>query len=158
MPGACPAARSAIASTPPQPIRPTWRRAPGSAFGHSSVAPCAFSLAHRLPARHLLLRQRERDDLVVGDVRTRQTAARGHGRHELPSVGAHVAGLLRAPKISLRERLNLPRGPAPHEIERLLIGAGECEILDLTRRGNGAQVPPLRAIDLDAIAPGVIHA
>src|SRR4030095_5523361 len=41
-------------------------------------------------ARRLLLRQRERDDLVVGDVRPCQAAARGYDRHELPSVGAHV--------------------------------------------------------------------
>src|SRR5258705_7901002 len=121
MPGAGPAARPAIASTPQQPIRPTRRRAPGSAFGHSSVAPCALSVAGVA-------------NLFRG------------------------AALLRAARISLRERLNLPRGPAPHEIKRLLIGAGECEILDLTRRGNGAQVLSLRAIDLDAIAPGVIHA
>ena len=63
--------------------------------------------------------------------------------------------LLRAAKISLRQRLNLPRGAAPHEIERLLVGAGEGEILDLTRRGNGAEMLALRAVALDAIAPGV---
>src|SRR5215475_2280053 len=66
--------------------------------------------------------------------------------------------LLRPPRISLRERLNLPCGTAPHEIERLLVGAGEGEVLNLTGRGNGAQVLSLRAIDLNAIAPGVIYA
>src|SRR5512134_3736669 len=71
--------------------------------------------------------------------------------------GRRMRGLLRAPQVSLRERLDLPRGTTPHEIERLLVGAGECEILHLTGRGNGAQVLPLRAIDLDAIAPGVIY-
>src|SRR4029453_11579412 len=65
--------------------------------------------------------------------------------------------LLRPPHVCLRKRLNLPRGTAPHEIERLLVGTGECEILYLAGRRDGAQVLPLRAIDLDAIAPGVVH-
>ena len=43
---------------------------------------------HGLPV--LLLRQRERDDFVVGDLRPRQAAAGAHHRDELPSIGAHV--------------------------------------------------------------------
>ena len=61
MPGAGPAARSAIASTPPQPIRTTRRRAPGSGFGRF-VSRCM-----RLSVAHILLPLRVEHD---GTVRT----------------------------------------------------------------------------------------
>ena len=66
-------------------------------------------------------------------------------------------GLLRATLVSLRERLDLPRGVASHEVECLLVWAGEREILNLPGRRYRAKVPPCGS-DLDAIAPGVKHA
>ena len=60
------------------------------------------------------------------------------------------------PHAPLRKRLNLPRGTAPDEIERLLVGAREGEVLNLTGRWNGAQVLSLRDTSSSPQRPSLV--
>src|SRR5689334_6676375 len=77
-----------------------------------------------------------------------------------PTTGVHACkprlsltpakDLLRAAFVPRRQHLDLPRGVAADDVERLLVGPREREVLRRTRQRDGAQVLPRRAEHLHA--------